>query len=259
MASRYKDKAQHGPRLRGLERRNSECRRKQARRKSDNGNRPVVPVQQVSTAGKRGLRQTAAGKSPTMSRDSLLLRSVLEQVPTSIMLCDRDLKITFVNRALAEMLLQREAEIRRRFPDIDPRNLVGTGMDRFQSGSGCASMYAEIRVDANFVVELSATALVNPDGECMGRMVVWTEASERKTTDTEVLEVLASMKSASAKQSRDIARLGKTLTRLGEAICHNGSPVERGEAGASVSAAMRRNLRSRRPGSRRILVSDTDD
>ena len=258
MASRFRDKARREPRLRGLERRRKDCRRKQARRKSDNNNGPVAAVQQAIAAGNRRVRRVAADKPAVLPGDSGLLRSILQQLPVGIMLCGPDLKITFVNQALEKMLLQREAEIRQQFAGVDPRNLVGTTVERFQKDARCAPLHARIRVDSKLVVELSATAIVNPDGDCMGRMVVWTEVLDRKTTDTEILRLLASIKSTGDEQSRELARLSRTVTRLGESIETNRFPPERGEAKAPLHG-VRRNLRAGQPRSRRLLMPRTDE
>ena len=65
--------------------------------------------------------------------DASLTRShrALENVSAAVMIVDRDLVITYVNRATKALLKQRADEFRTAWPNFDPAVIVGTCIDTF--------------------------------------------------------------------------------------------------------------------------------
>lgn len=123
------------------------------------------------------------------------LQSAIDGAQTNIMICDRDLNITYANPAVVEMMAGRADVLRGIFPGFDARNLVGQCIDQFHKNPahqrallGNASNLpasAEIKVsDIEFSV--NATAITDAQGNLMGNMVEWRDITEQKDAERQI-------------------------------------------------------------------------
>ncbi|HFD80403.1 MAG TPA: hypothetical protein ENK05_08460 [Gammaproteobacteria bacterium] len=106
-------KVNNRPLLRGLERRATGCRRKQARRKSDE-----------------------AVSSPTpesLAEDLHVLSDVLREAPYNVVIADQEQRLVFVNRCASETLRRLEEELECRRPDSRGQELVTGSVLRYHN------------------------------------------------------------------------------------------------------------------------------
>ena len=132
------------------------------------------------------------------------LKSAIDGAQTNMMLCDTDLKITYVNPAVIDMLQKRGTELRNAFPGFDPNNLVGQSIDQFHKNPSHQRALlgnknnlpakAEIRI-ADLEFEVNATAVVDDNGNLIGNMVEWKDITEQKDAERQ-MEALISAASA---------------------------------------------------------------
>lgn len=79
----------------------------------------------ASTAGKSGKKTGASGNGVNTTL------AALDGTTVAVMTIDRDLVITYANRATHELLRKYEAEFRAAFPAFRAENIIGTCIDIF--------------------------------------------------------------------------------------------------------------------------------
>ena len=123
------------------------------------------------------------------------LQSAIDGADASLMLCDADFNITYVNPAVENLLRNRQTELRTLFPGFDADNLVGTNIDQFHknpahqrgllSDPSKLPARAEIKV-AGLEFEVNATAILDAAGQYMGNMVEWRDITEQKDAERQI-------------------------------------------------------------------------
>lgn len=130
-------------------------------------------------------------KEQTVSR----LQSAVDGSATNIMMCDENLKITYVNAAVVAMFQKRAVEFRQAFPGFDPENLVGTNIDSFHKNpahqKALLADASRLPIKANMKVmdldfQMNATMVTGPTGEYMGNMVEWTDMTEERDAERQI-------------------------------------------------------------------------
>ncbi len=131
--------------------------------------------------------------------DVARLQSAVDGAKTNIMICDLDLNITYANPAVINMLSRRIDFLRRRFPGIDPNKLVGQNIDQFHKSpahqrallGNKANLPAEAEIDLGEVVfTVSATAILDHQGDLMGNMVEWQDITEQKDAESQIEQLI---------------------------------------------------------------------
>ena len=139
------------------------------------------------------------------------LMSAIDGAQTNLMLCDDDLKITYANPAVVNMLLRRQNELRKIWPSLDAHNLIGTCIDVFHKNPahqrGLLKDASRLPAKAEMKVgelefEVNATMIKGPKGEYMGNMVEWKDITEQKDAERQIQNLI------------DSAAMGQLDTRI---------------------------------------------
>ena len=209
---------------------------------------PVSPV--------NGTKTRKGGSARAEAVDLTKLRSVLESVPTRMMLCDRNLVITYANVASIEGL----AGLADHLP-IAPDEVVGSNIDIFHKNPAYQRAILEdenmkprqslIQVGPE-TLDLRVVPLHDEDGAYVGAMATWDNVTRQLENDrlraeaeadaTAVNRVLATLASATDVQSAVQGALDTVRESFGWAYgsywkIHDGEDVlrfvqESGDAGA---------------------------
>jgi len=155
------------------------------------------------------------------------LNSAVQGAETALMLCDADLNITFVNKAVVDLLNNRVNELRQIFPGIDPNNLIGVNIDQFHKNpahqrgllSDVSRLPArsEIRL-LDLVFEVNATAILGPNGEYMGNMVEWKDLTEQKDAEEQLEKLIGSAVAGDLEQRIDTSSYSGFIKGLGDQV-----------------------------------------
>ncbi|CAM2008248.1 methyl-accepting chemotaxis protein [Acanthopleuribacter pedis] len=142
-------------------------------------------------------------KDVTRSREraerATALESMIEGAATNLMMCDRDLNITFCNPAVRNLLGQYTSELRKAFDNFDANNLVGTNIDSFhQNPAKQRAILGDVRnlpykseiSVAGLEFGLNASALYDDDGNHIGNAVEWIDYNERARYRDSVNELI---------------------------------------------------------------------
>lgn len=160
-------------------------------------------------------------------REVAQLQSAIQGAQTNLMLCNNDFVITYVNPAVEEMMLNREVELRKRFPGFDARNLVGTCIDIFHKNpahqrqllSNPANLpaLAEIEV-AGLHFSVNATAILDHEGNWMGNMVEWKDLTEQKEAELQLEQLIVAASKGQLDHRIQAEDFNGFLRHLGEGI-----------------------------------------
>ncbi len=159
-----------------------------------------------------------AGRSPEKTpkaaprRELADMRSVLDDMPVRVMLCDLDLHIQYVNKA-TRVGLERLAE---HLP-IDPSEIVGANIDIFHKNPAHQRrvLSSDAHLPVNSIIQvgpetldLNVQAVYDAEGTFCGAMATWELITDRLRLEQEAAEVTADQ----AAVSTVIQRLAAATT-----------------------------------------------
>ncbi|MBL4637760.1 MAG: methyl-accepting chemotaxis protein [Proteobacteria bacterium] len=140
------------------------------------------------------------------------MTSAVAGASTALMLCDSDRVITYCNPAVVALLQNRITELRQAFPGLDLNKLNGVCIDGFHKDPSLqAGILGDInRLPYNTQIELAglhfdltATAIVDPDGNLMGNMVEWKDITEQTQGEKEIQSLITAAQAGQLEQRID--------------------------------------------------------
>ena len=155
------------------------------------------------------------------------LQSAVDGAQANLMLCDENLDITYVNPAVANMMRNRQAELRAAFPSFDASNLVGQNIDQFHKNpahqrallANVAALPASAEISvAGLEFRVNATAITDAQGTWMGNMVEWQDITEQKDAERQIANLIAAASQGDLSERIDVAQFSGFLQGLGEGI-----------------------------------------
>ncbi len=135
-----------------------------------------------------------------------IMQSAVDGSSTALMMCDKDLIITYANPSVMALLENRLPELRKVFPTLDLSKVMGTCIDDFHKDPSLQrGILSDLRnlpyntqiqlLDIHF--DLTATALLDADGNYAGNMVEWKDVTAEKGKEKEVETLDAALNGAS--------------------------------------------------------------
>ncbi len=152
-------------------------------------------------------------KAPAKSKTKALAQvdmsefylGALEQSQNNILLCDRNLVITYANSTAKKTLTALEPAIKKVLPKFNVSTVVGTCIDEFHLDpskqrrilSDPANMphRADIQIGP-LTLSLLVTAVMSPSGEYLGNALEWADVTEKRRLETEMSRLKASLDNA---------------------------------------------------------------
>jgi len=132
-----------------------------------------------------------------VEQELAVMRAAVDGSSTALMMCDKDLVITYANPAVMSLLTNRIAELRKVFPALDLNKVVGTCIDDFHKDPSLQrGILADIRnlpynnqiQLLNIHFDLTATAILDADGNYNGNMVEWKDITDRVASEAEAVK-----------------------------------------------------------------------
>lgn len=155
------------------------------------------------------------------------LHSMIEGATSMFMTCDKDLVITYCNPAVVRMLQKYESEIRKKLPSFDANKLVGTCIDNFHANPGHQRrvladvknlpVSSELKLGP-LTFGVTATALLDENGEYIGNGVEWTDFNARESYRTEVNKVIDATGAGDLTIRGDLDKLDETYRPMMQGI-----------------------------------------
>jgi methyl-accepting chemotaxis protein len=122
-------------------------------------------------------------------------KAALDGTTVAVMTVDRDLIITYANRATRELIKKYESEFRSAFPAFRPEELLGTCIDIFHKKpehqrrmlANPALMPHQVDIHVGrLIFRITVTAMMDADGKHVGNALEWQEVTEIRARETEV-------------------------------------------------------------------------
>ncbi len=121
-----------------------------------------------------------------VARENLRVRNALDVCDTSIMLADHNLNIVYLNKAVSQMLRDRQHEIQAIIPSFNAEALLGVCIDEFHQSPSHQRQFLEVlkapyKTDlplGELIFGLTMTPLFDGDGLRIGTVVEWKDKTQ---------------------------------------------------------------------------------
>ncbi|MFA5984701.1 MAG: methyl-accepting chemotaxis protein [Methylococcaceae bacterium] len=161
--------------------------------------------------------------------ESNTLKSVFEQMVTSVMICDENRIITKVNPSLVKQLSRYKTELQTLFPGFDPERLVGTCMDVFHhtpekqkqilADPSKMPYTTDIKVlDMSF--KLTVFPLKNGKGKITGYAVEWLDCTSEAKAVEEIKRIAQAGIDGQLSERIEVANLSGLTKEIGSSVNH---------------------------------------
>ncbi|SPP65124.1 methyl-accepting chemotaxis protein [Nitrospira lenta] len=128
-------------------------------------------------------------------RDMATLKNSLDNSTSNVLMCDRNLTITYINKAALNKLKALESEIRKVLPAFDTAKIVGTCIDSFHKVPDMQRRLlgdpknlphrADIKLGP-LTLSLTVSAIVSDSGEYLGNTLEWADITAQKKAQDEI-------------------------------------------------------------------------
>jgi methyl-accepting chemotaxis protein len=157
----------------------------------------AVEISPVRLAALRMIGRLSSDKFSKLARQGELVRiqQMIENAPVNVMYADRDLKLKYLNATAIRTFKKLESYL-----PIKVEQMVGSSLDIFHKNPAHQRRLladprnlphsATIRLGPEYL-ELSASAIVDANGEYLGPMVTWEYATEKYETKQREAEAAA--------------------------------------------------------------------
>ncbi len=148
---------------------------------------------------------TTATKKQNLETDQI--RQAIENARVAIMIVDKDLKITYVNRETMRLFNEHRTVFAQKYPGFAPEGIVGTCIDVFHTDpqkqrqilSDPANLphTADIEI-GDMVFELNITAILDNSGAHTGSCLEWKDVTQSRHDARKAAELFSMVEGASA-------------------------------------------------------------
>jgi len=159
--------------------------------------------------------------------DVARMQSALSGSLTATMMCDSDLNITYMNKAVVDLLSKRERELQQVFSGFKVDTLVGTNIDlmhknpahqrQLLSDPSRMPYQTEIQV-LELYFSLNATMLVDNKGNYLGNAIEWHDITEEKNTEKEITTLIEAAASGNLDQRINAENYSGFMRILGSSM-----------------------------------------
>jgi methyl-accepting chemotaxis protein len=127
------------------------------------------------------------------------IKSALDVCDTNVMMADPDFNIIYMNKAVTQMMIDAETELKKDLPNIDVRNLLGQNIDVFHKNpSHQRSMVGGLKETYRTNIHvggrtfgLIATPIFGANNDRIGTVVEWDDKTERLAKEAEMARIAA--------------------------------------------------------------------
>jgi len=151
------------------------------------------------------------------------IRTALDGCRTSVMVCDAQDRVVYVNASLLTFFTEAQDDFRAAFPGCSAKDMLGKVMQAVQRGPGHAGDRTEARNGLRFalgrrIVSLSLTPVLHQDGRSLGTAVEWLELTDELAASAEVAEMAAAAVEGDFSRRVPLAGKPEALGRIAEGM-----------------------------------------
>ncbi|MDC3332783.1 methyl-accepting chemotaxis protein [bacterium] len=131
------------------------------------------------------------------SNDAVRLQGAIDQSRTAVMMIDRDLKVTYMNKATESLLSEHESTFKKKWPTFsaNPEKIMGECIDFFHmdpshqrkilNDPNNLPWVADIKIE-HLTMELNVTGIFDAKGDYIGNSLEWQDVTEQRLRQTEI-------------------------------------------------------------------------
>jgi methyl-accepting chemotaxis protein len=136
------------------------------------------------------------------------IKVALDNVNSAVMMADNRGDIIYMNRSVADLMKNAEADIRKDIPDFDAANLLATNFDAFHRNpdhqrqliSSLKTSYKTRIVIGTRTFDLAANPVVNEAGDRLGTAVEWVDRTAEVAVEKEVANIVQAARQGDLEQ-----------------------------------------------------------
>jgi methyl-accepting chemotaxis protein len=136
------------------------------------------------------------GKERAMAVENERTRTALDRVSVGVMVTDAEERITYANLAVIALLKTHHLEIRRRLPQFDPGNLLGSSFRALHQAlsnpreeKGGAEQASDVQLK-DTTLRIVANPVLDDGGKRLGTVVQWTDRTQEAAIESEVSSIV---------------------------------------------------------------------
>ncbi|MHA7815414.1 MAG: methyl-accepting chemotaxis protein [Pseudohaliea sp.] len=166
---------------------------------------PMTARSNVMDAAISKDKQGQHGSDGGMDGDVML--AAIDNAMTPIMMVDRDMIITYVNKATVALMQDNEAVMRQEFAGFDSRRLVGSCIDQFHANPAHQRRILDDPANLPWKTDikvgplrfnLNVTAQIDADGNYVGNTLEWSDVTETRQREQEVARLTSAIEGATS-------------------------------------------------------------
>ena len=192
--------------------------------------------------------------------DAARLRAALDGCRTSVMVCDAEGRVVYVNAALLRFFGEAQEDFRIAFPGCSAKDMLGRVMESVQARAGFqAGTQPPIRFAlGRRTVSLSLTPASHADGRRLGTAVEWVELTDELAAAAEVADMVSAAVEGDFSRRVPVAGKSDAMQRIAEGMNQINAVVESavGEFAGVVGGLAEGDLTRRMNGSYRGRLAD---
>jgi methyl-accepting chemotaxis protein len=148
------------------------------------------------------------------------IRAALDVCRTSIMVCDAQGRVVYVNRSLLAFFTEAQEDFRAAFPGCSAKDMLGKVMEAVQREPLAASGAARITRFplGRRTVSLTLTPVTLADDGLLGTAVEWLELTDELSAGAEVAEMVAAAVEGDFSRRVPLAGKPEALARIAEGM-----------------------------------------
>ena len=157
-------------------------------------------------------------------RETALLRAGIDGSNASLMMCDENRDIVYLNPAFMKFMQRRIDAFQQTFPGFDPNNIVGQNIDQFHrdpehqktllADESRLPFLAEIKLQ-EFTFSINATMIKGPEGEYMGNMLEWADVTNERDAEKQIRRLVKDAAQGEFSSRVDSESYDRFLNQLG--------------------------------------------
>ncbi|HEX4909994.1 MAG TPA: methyl-accepting chemotaxis protein [Permianibacter sp.] len=154
------------------------------------------------------------------------IRQALDYVSSNVMIADAETNIMYVNKAVVDMMINAEADIKKTFPAFDARKITGQSFDVFHKNPShqrnvLAALKGTYKAEITFsgrTFSLIANPVFSTSGERLGTVVEWRDRTNEVAVEREIADIVSAAASGDLSPRVSIAGKDGFFRQLAEGI-----------------------------------------
>ena len=137
-------------------------------------------------------------KDKRIANEALRINSALDSVTTSVFIADNEHQIIFFNKSAEKLLTKEKSNFKKRFPDFEVKQILGTDLDHYHSHPKHQRQLIEQLIESynskfnmgDLTIDSTVTPVVNEEGERLGTVAEFRDITTQVAIEREINVVI---------------------------------------------------------------------